>query len=489
MFVRRAIFRRNLLQGLMRCSNGREQSTVPDNNPIDNKIIQEDELDNPKLVYRPQVKAELDSNLQQKLLEKKIHPRKHSGANQIKVTSLPDKITDTFLKVIGDHPVKKICKDAQFLENYLKSRHIPAEQYELRSRIKDIQMEVELKLNVDKSKLDDDEIERYKKVVDKQTEKLLKSRVFAWKALDYDEYRARMYLFARSVQEYAAIKAVFQEIRRRDPEFKPRSFLDFGSGVGTGTWAVTKFWSDSIYEYYNVDSSGHMNDLAELILKDGDENKQIPLKNVYYRQFLGAPNTSYDLVLSAFSLIELPNRKTRLETLANLWARTSGYLVLLELGTNTGFKLIHEARKFITSLNSEGDTQGYIFAPCPQESTCPRYATDEGTPCNFQIRYFPLPFYNIANPRNDRYSYIVFKKNGSRDQDPASNWPRLVRETLIKPRHVFCRMCTKDGNLQEVVFTAGKHGKPVYQCAKRSRWGDQLPLNLQTIEKIKKEDE
>lgn len=73
--------------------------------------------------------------------------------------------------------------------------------------------------------------------------------------------------------------------------------------------------------------------------------------------------TSYDVVLSAFSLIELPNRKARLETLANLWARCSGYLILIELGTNTGFKLIHEARKFITNLKEEGQGDGYIFAP------------------------------------------------------------------------------------------------------------------------------
>lgn len=226
------------------------------------------------------------------MLDKKLHPRKHPGTNQLKVMSLPEKILKTYEKVIGDHPSKKLSKDAQFLDNYLRARHAPTEQYELGSRIKDIQLEVEVKFNVDTSQLDENQLDRYRKAVDGETRKLLKSRVFAWKALEFDEYRSRMYLFARSAQEYAAIKAVMQEIIRRDPDFKPRSLLDFGSGVGTGTWAAASFWKDSIFEYFNVDSSAHMNDLAELVLKGGEENKQMALKNVYYRQFLGAPNVS-----------------------------------------------------------------------------------------------------------------------------------------------------------------------------------------------------
>lgn len=96
-----------------------------------------------------------------------------------------------------------------------------------------------------------------------------------------------------------------------------------------------------------------------------------------------------------------------------------------------------------------------------------------------------MPFFNIANPRRERFSYIIFKKNGKREDDPASQWPRLVRETLVKTRHAFCRLCTKEGKLQEVVFTKGKHGKQAYQCARRSKCGDQLPMEIEEIESDK----
>lgn len=104
----------------------------------------------------------------------------------------------------------------------------------------------------------------------------------------YDEHKAWTYVFGRAAKEYAAILHVFSEIAKRDPEFKPRSFFDFGAGIGTGTWAATELWNKYLYEYFLVDESGEMNDLSELILRDGNENKNMTLRNVFYRQFLPA---------------------------------------------------------------------------------------------------------------------------------------------------------------------------------------------------------
>lgn len=95
-------------------------------------------------------------------------------------------------------------------------------------------------------------------------------------------------MFGRAAKEYAAVKQVFNEIVKRDPDFKPRSFFDFGSGIGTGVWAASEYWKNTLYEYFLVDESREMNDLSELILRDGNESKNMSLKNVFYRQFLPA---------------------------------------------------------------------------------------------------------------------------------------------------------------------------------------------------------
>lgn len=101
---------------------------------------------------------------------------------------------------------------------------------------------------------------------------------------------------------------IFHEIMLRDPDFKPQSFFDFGAGVGTGTWAAAECWRSSLFEYFAVDHSRSMNDLSELILRDGRDNKAMSLKGVFYRQFL--PESSevriflvfYRLFLSLFRL-------------------------------------------------------------------------------------------------------------------------------------------------------------------------------------------
>ena len=47
----------------------------------------------------------------------------------------------------------------------------------------------------------------------------------------------------------------------------------------------------------------------------------------------------YNLVVSAYTLFELPSAESRLQILVNLWNKTHEYLVLVEQGTNAGFKV------------------------------------------------------------------------------------------------------------------------------------------------------
>lgn len=59
---------------------------------------------------------------------------------------------------------------------------------------------------------------------------------------------------------------------------------------------------------------------------------------------------------------ELPNLKTRLDVLQTLWKKCDGYMVLIENGTNAGFKLIEEARAFLLQQATQ-ENSGYLFAP------------------------------------------------------------------------------------------------------------------------------
>lgn len=127
-----------------------------------------------------------------------------------------------------------------------------------------------------------------KHILKMQANKIFYQRTYAWRPILYDAYKALTYAIGRSALEYSTVRQVFNEIARRNADFKPRSFFDFGAGVGTGTWAASQLWKQSLYEYFLVDTSREMNDLSDLILRDGDANKHLSLKNIYYRQFLPA---------------------------------------------------------------------------------------------------------------------------------------------------------------------------------------------------------
>jgi len=43
--------------------------------------------------------------------------------------------------------------------------------------------------------------------------------------------------------------------------------------------------------------------------------------------------------VSAYSLFELPGMESRIETILKLWTKTENYLVIVEEGTNAGFKV------------------------------------------------------------------------------------------------------------------------------------------------------
>lgn len=69
----------------------------------------------------------------------------------------------------------------------------------------------------------------------------LKKKVYNWKPMDYNEYNSLVYLTARFAPEYAVLTKILSEIKMRDGDFKPKSFFDFGSGVGTAMWYVRHY--------------------------------------------------------------------------------------------------------------------------------------------------------------------------------------------------------------------------------------------------------
>ncbi|CAB3365078.1 Hypothetical predicted protein [Cloeon dipterum] len=161
-----------------------------------------------------------------------------------------------------------------------------------------------------------------------------------WKKIEYSKSTCLSYMLSRMPAEYSAVDRAFTEISKWSPNFIPKTIFDFGSGVGSVPWAAISRWGKKLDEIFCIDSSPHMIELAELLLKGADANGQFFIPKTYFKQLMSPnPNRKFDLVVSAHTLFEFPTMDSRLDCYLNLWRKTNNYFVLVEQGTTEGFKV------------------------------------------------------------------------------------------------------------------------------------------------------
>nr|XP_027198741.1 methyltransferase-like protein 17, mitochondrial [Dermatophagoides pteronyssinus] len=321
----------------------------------------------------------------------------------------------------------------------------------------------------------------------------------------YNNHECASYMAARLPANFAVLSHVFNEIRNEEPDFQPTSVFDFGSGIGTTIWAADHYWNKTIQEYFCVDMNENMNQLSRELLQRGTLNDEHILDRIFYRQFLPAKHfPSYDLVVSAFSLLEMEDTRNRLYVVENLWQKTSGCLVLIEHGSKAGFQAIMEARNFLLQINrkiqleqqqsnppnqpdrTEIDNRllsigGSIMAPCPHDLICPRQSIlNKKSYCNFGVHYQPLD-YGQTNPRikSEKFTFLIMKKHGHFNwKEEQKNWSKIIEPVVSKAGHAICRICDNDGLLKQIIVSKSKTDKHVYKCIKSARWGDKLPMDV-----------
>ncbi|KAK8788225.1 hypothetical protein V5799_021997 [Amblyomma americanum] len=414
-------------------------------------------------------------NITEALETSELKHKHHPGARKRVQVKLPEKLLAAVSSVLETQNMTHLREAAVLIRNQHWSRHLPTENDEIRARA----MSIERKLVGNALEtMSQEERDLVEEDIKRAVFEKLKQRIRLWKPVNYDEFGARSYLVARLAADYAIVHDVFHEIRHMDPAFTPASMMDFGSGIGTCYWAAKNIWPKYFQEYFSIDISNHMHDLARLLVNGGKTSAELKLPSFFQREFLPAADTiKFDLVVSAFTLMELPNAQRRLETVASLWGKTNRFLVVIENGTQAGHNAVAEARDFVLMISKDGGQEpAKVLAPCPHDLDCPRETQALGIPCNFEARYEEPLLTLKTQAAAARYSYVVLQKPG--DMPKERNWPRLIRPVLRRSRHAICRMCCSDACLKEFVFTKKKHGRHVYRMARSSKWGDQLPVDL-----------
>ncbi|KAL7386756.1 hypothetical protein ABVT39_012863 [Epinephelus coioides] len=417
--------------------------------------------------------------------------RKHPGVTNLKTLRLPEELQMAAQSIIHRAQVTRLTDRSHSLTNFLWSRKRAVEDSTLRQKALTLEKELWEKAMEKKEDIDEETLEdRIRKKVFSE----LRRTTYRWTPMKFDEELGVVYMAARLAGGYAAVRRAMNEIKKRDPSFAPQSLLDFGSGLGTVVWASHSCWGNTLKEMVCVDSSGPMNTLAERLLKGDDENAEPHIKQVYFRQFLPvSPKVQFDLVVAAFTLSELLNGTEREETVLTLWRKTNSYLVLVENGTKEGHQMLMEARDTLLKKKEKtvyDNRPASVFAPCPHEMTCPKLVRESVTPCNFQQMYHPLPLPGHNERQTEKFSYLILTRTEPAETETEGvDWARLTAPVQRRSRHVHCRMCCPDGQLQHLVVTAKKHSRDVYRCARSSDWGDQLPLIQRVDDDIQSDSE
>jgi len=264
------------------------------------------------------------------------------------------------------------------------------------------------------------------------------------------------YAGSRMPATYAAVAHVLARLIEADPAAAPRTMLDLGTGPGTALWAASELIG-SMDSAIAVDTDGGMLELAADLASLGPAWMQTNVE--WQRGDAGAKHPAADLVVASYALNELP-RAPRETAVANAWAATRGWLVLVEPGTPEAFKHLLESRRQLI------ESGGHIIAPCPHDGACPMAGTASW--CHFverlsRTRTHRLLKHGDLGYEDEKFCYLVAARVA-----PAARASRIVKQPVVTKGFVKLDLCAVDGLREENV----PRQDPGYRAAKKSSWGD-----------------
>lgn len=452
---------------------------------------------------------EIEPDLAQKIADEALNPKVLVTRRNIGFVHMPAQLQTLAEARLRHYSDKQFRAEAKELIRIMQNLKLPDDEHSIRVKKADLRTELEIRDKI-KSRPEYDPSDFRIKEDDWAARDELTGLINGtigerrrdWHYYEYDERASNMYMATRLPPNYACIRTVMKEIKDLVPNFQPKSVLDFGSGMGTTIWAVNETWPNTVSEFMNIDISKEQQHLCEDLLRGGKEFGEM-LPGVFHRQYLpSSTKVKYDLVVSAFSMLELPNSELRANTIENLWHKTNDMLVIIERGNRGGFATINEARHFILDLTGHDVTKKLIFcpesqpavrrtipdshvvAPCPHEYACPRAMMSSKKNmdvCRFKVFYEPLEIgQKTTGLLPEEFSYTVIRKkpHPSYLGEDTPRWPRIVEKRLHSKNQITHKICCPNGHLAETVITKKKYGIPSYALAKSCDWGDILPIKV-----------
>lgn len=295
---------------------------------------------------------------------------------------------------------------------------------------------------------------------------------------------ALTYLAHRYPATWAANFRVLYELARRAPEFQPRRVMDYGAGPAPGLTAVQEIWP-GIMEYATaIEPSEHMTQLGKYLTTD------LEMPAIHWQRCLyDSIEEPLDLIIASYVQMEVKGQESRDALVKRLWARLrpGGVLVLIEPGTPTGFRFMHNTRELL--ISRVGPENFHFVAPCPHEGMCPLALTGRDW-CHFsqRVRRTPHRVYCKGSTRRfmeeEKFSFLCIRRSpGPRskyrceEHAPTAHeksyfWPRIMFPVIKAGGHSLIDVCCAPQNFERISVSKSKAHSFGYRWSRKAMWGD-----------------
>ncbi len=282
------------------------------------------------------------------------------------------------------------------------------------------------------------------------------TRPIATSAADVAAYAA-----TRFPATYAAIAAAFRAVAEQRSDWKPRSVLDLGAGMGAGLWAASRIWPN-MEQFTALDVEQRMIDAGREICRSA---RHAGLRSTrWIRSDLSSVQEfePHDLVLISYVLgevdAEIPPR-----LLERAW-KAAGILVIVEPGTPVGYRRVRAAEETLRTFG------GHAIAPCPHEPPC-QISDDDWM--HFSVRLPRNRVHRLAKGAELNYEDEKFTYLAEAREPVAKTYARILRHPQIRKGHIYLQLCTPDG--VKTVVVSKREGER-FNRARKAEWGDVFDL-------------
>jgi ribosomal protein RSM22 (predicted rRNA methylase) len=276
---------------------------------------------------------------------------------------------------------------------------------------------------------------------------------------------ALAYALSRLPATYAATATVLGRIRAEAPLFQPLSLLDAGCGLGAASFAAVDIWPE-LRDIVMLDRSPAFLRLATDFARGSSRSALAGARlieaDMTTHKDDREPNPC-DLVVMSYSATELGDGDME-RTVAAMWRRCTGALVVVEPGTPRDFARLLKMRSALVGMGA------HIALPCPHARPCPLAAPDW---CHFAARLPRSRDHKIVKNatvpfEDEKFSYLVAARNaGLFTMAPA----RILQPPRTMKYGISLKLCVPSG-FRETTFL--KSDKAQYAGIRKCSWGDRI---------------